>query len=149
MSLSYGLFLFSALFLTEVYNPIALFRQFQLPGITPYALSDCLPSFLFLSIEPPLTSLFICPMVCCQSQTCCPQFISFSGATVLTGLLSPFLSFPVFWLLSFLYPILTALSFRRILYTDHEGQSQMCLAYSSLTGCGWCWPKSFLSAVTL
>lgn len=87
-------------------------------------------------------------MVCCQAQNCCPQLISFSGATVLTGLLNPFLYFPIFWLFSFLYPILTALSFRRILYTDHEGQSQMCLAYFPLTGCGWCWPKSF-SAVTL
>lgn len=38
---------------------------------------------------------------------------------------------------TFLYPILTAASFRRILYTDHEGQSQMCLAYFTLTGYGW------------
>lgn len=144
MSLSYSLF--SALFLTEVYKPSALFKQFQLPGITPHALTDCLPSFLFLSIEPPPPApsyLFICPMVCCQAQNCCLQFISFSGATVLTGLLSPFLSVPVFWLLSFLHPILTGLSFRRILYTDHEGQSQMCLAYFPLTGSGWHWPKSF------
>lgn len=52
MSLSYGLLLFSVLILTEVYNSIAFFKQFQLAGITLYALTYCFPSF-FLSIETP------------------------------------------------------------------------------------------------
>lgn len=53
MFFSYGLFLFSVLFLAKFYKLTALFKKFQLPGITLCALTDCLPSVLFLSIELP------------------------------------------------------------------------------------------------
>lgn len=109
--------------------------------------SEPWPCVLYLTVFPP----WFPPMVCCKNQSSCPEFISFSGATILIGLPYPVLSFPVLWISAFNIPFLQ-LSPSGVSFTlNHEGETQIHLT------CSWLTPLSLavagvgqgLSTVTL